>query len=103
MHGMFLTTKAFKNVYSIFRVHQLESSNKVKSSVLSLIFSELFGVKVTDIVKTEFLHIDALKRLLYLHDCLRGLVRYNDYHSLEDGIILVERTVGTSRLPITYK
>ena len=48
---MIIAAESFKNVDTIFLIHQLETTNEVESSVLSLVFSELFGVQIANIVE----------------------------------------------------
>jgi hypothetical protein len=93
MHGVLLSAKALEDVDAVLLVHQLEASDEVKLSVLSLILSEFFGVEVPNIVEAKFLHVDPLERLLNLHDCLWCLVGDDDDHAFEDGIIFIEGAV----------
>jgi hypothetical protein len=90
---MLLSTKTLENVDAVFRVHQLETSYKVKLSVLSLILCEFFGVEVANIIEAKFLHVDAFERLLDLHNSLRGLIGDNDDQAFEDSVIFIEWAV----------
>jgi hypothetical protein len=48
---MLLSTQSLEDVNAVLLVHQLEASYKVKLSILSLILSEFFGVKVPNIIE----------------------------------------------------
>jgi hypothetical protein len=90
---MIIAAESFKNVDTIFLIHQLETTNEVESSVLSLVFSELFGVQIANIVEAKLLHVDTLEGLFNLHHSFWGFVWNDDNHTFKDSIILIERAI----------
>lgn len=91
---MLLPSETLKHIYPILGVHQLKPANKVQLPIFTLILRELLGVKVPYVIEAELLHVDALVRLLDLHDRLGRLVRDDNDHALKDGVILIEWELG---------
>jgi hypothetical protein len=92
---MLFTSKTFKDINSIFRVHQLKPPDKVKLPIFALILSKLFSVKIANIIKPQLLHVDSFIRLLDLHDSFGRLIWYDNDHTFEYGVILIERLLRT--------
>jgi hypothetical protein len=93
---MLFTSKTLKDINSIFRVHQLKPPDKVKLPIFALILSKLFSVKIAYIIKPQLLHVDSFIRLLDLHDSFGRLIWYDNDHTFEYGVILIERLLRTA-------
>lgn len=84
VHRVALASESLNHKHAHLLVHQLEAAQKVKKTVLAVIFTQLLGVKVTGVLKFKALQVDLLKRVLDVLHGIRCFVRQHNDHTLKN-------------------
>jgi len=71
MDASALAAKAFEDVHSCLAIHKTEAADKVKGTVVSLLWRELFCAHVPSVFEVEAFEIDFLKSRLDLLNHVR--------------------------------